>query len=80
MEINQKVVKSLLRIVILCGKQGLALRGHRDDRIDWQSVDRSNDGNFVKLVCFRAETDTVLSKYLARAPSSRSDCGTFFED
>ena len=36
METNQMVIKSLLRIVILCGKQGLALRGHRDDRVDWQ--------------------------------------------
>ena len=34
METNQKVIESLLRITILCVKQGLALRGHRDDRID----------------------------------------------
>ena len=33
-ETNQKVIESLLRIVILCGKQGLAIRGHRDDQID----------------------------------------------
>ena len=32
---NQKVVQSLLKIVILSGKQGLALRGHRNDHIDW---------------------------------------------
>ena len=47
MEANQKVIESLLRIVILCGKQGLPLRGHRDDRIDWQSEERLNEGNFV---------------------------------
>lgn len=29
METNQKVIESLLKIVILCGKQGIAL-GHRD--------------------------------------------------
>lgn len=33
---NQKVVESLLRIVMLCGKQGIALRGHRDDHILWR--------------------------------------------
>ncbi len=33
-ETNQKVIESLLRIMILCGKQGLSLRGHRDDRTD----------------------------------------------
>ena len=30
MESNQKVIESLLKIVMLCSKQGLALRGHRD--------------------------------------------------
>ena len=70
METNEKVIESLLRIVILCGKQGLALRGHRDDRIDWQSVERSNEGNFVQLVRFRAETDRILSAYLSKAPKN----------
>ncbi len=32
METNEKVIMSLVKIVILCGKQGLALRGHRDDQ------------------------------------------------
>ena len=53
METNQKVVESLLKIVMLCGKQGLALRGHRDDAIDWEDEERSsNDGNFIQLVRF----------------------------
>ena len=32
-ETNQRVIESLLKIVILCGKQGLALRGHLNDGI-----------------------------------------------
>ena len=70
METNQKVIESLLRIIILCGKQGLALRDHRDDGIDWQSEEISNEGNFIQLVRFRAETDTILSDYLLRAPKN----------
>ena len=27
---NKQVVESLLKVVLLCGKQGLALRGHRE--------------------------------------------------
>ena len=55
MEKNQKVIEFLLKIVILCGKQGLVLRGHRDDRIDWNAKDELlNEGNFVQLVHFRA--------------------------
>ena len=70
METNQKVLESLLKIVLLCGKQGLALRGHRDDQISWTEDDNahSNEGNFVELVRFRAETDPVLAQHLAKSP------------
>ena len=70
MENNQKVVESLLKIVLLCGKQGLALRGHRDDRIIWSDIsdEHSNEGNFVELVRFRAETDPILAQHLINSP------------
>lgn len=71
-ENNQKVIESLLKIVILCGKQGLALRGHRDDKINWDGADSedkySNEGNFIELVRFRAETDPILHNHLSSAP------------
>ena len=34
MESNGNVIESLLKIVMLCGKQGLSVRGHCDDVID----------------------------------------------
>ena len=62
METNQKVLESLIKIILLCGKQGLALRGHRDDNISWTEDDEahSNEGDFVELVRFRAETTPFL--------------------
>lgn len=71
MEDNQTVVKSLLKVVMLCGKQGLAFRGHRDDKIDWLSLHddlHQNEGNFIELVRFRAETDEALRRHLELAP------------
>ena len=70
MEANQKVLGSLIKIVLLCGKQGLALRGHHDDKVSWTGDDdsHSNEGNFVELVRFRAETDPVLAQHLANSP------------
>lgn len=69
MEDNLAVVESLLSIVMLCGKQGLPLRGHRDDCIAWDSEeDTVNQGNFLELVRFRAETDEVLRKHLTNSP------------
>lgn len=32
---NQKVIESLLKVIMVCGKQGIGLCGHSDDRIVW---------------------------------------------
>ena len=65
----EKNIESLLKIVLLCGKHGLPLHGHRDDCIGFQhgSAD-SNQGNFIELVHFRAETDEVLANHLKMHP------------
>ena len=54
MENNKKVLESLFKIVMLCGRQELALRGYRDDQIDWIEEEQgtNNRGNFIELVCF----------------------------
>ena len=38
-ECDQKVIESLVKIVISCGKQGLAYHGHRDDQIDFSGIE-----------------------------------------
>ena len=74
MESNQKVVESLLKIALLCGKQGLAFRGHRDDKnlSVWSDIgdEHPNEGNFVELVWFRAETDPILAQHLVNSPQN----------
>jgi len=37
-ERNRHVIASLFKVVVLCGKQGIALRGHRDDNINWDNT------------------------------------------
>ena len=59
---NQHVIESLFRVVILCGKQGLAFKGHHDDRVDWKEESVLNEGKFIQLVRFRAETDSHLAQ------------------
>ena len=66
---NLKVIESLFKVAILCGKQGLAMRGHRDDRVQWEDECESlNEGNFIQLVRFCAETDEVLADHLSNCP------------
>ncbi len=69
MDSNVKVIESLFKVAILCGKQGLAMRSHRDDRVLWEDeCEGGNEGNFIQLVRFRAETDKVLAHHLSKCP------------
>ena len=70
---NRQVIASLFEIVLLCGRQGLPLRGHRDDEwskgdADCLSDNDANLGNFIELVKFSALTDQLLSEHLKSAP------------
>ncbi len=51
--LNTKKVKCTAKVVILCGRQGITLRGHRDDMTDLESQPDSNHGNFWALIEFR---------------------------
>ena len=66
-------MESLLQVIMVCGKQVLVLRAHRDDHIDLvkeKEQKAGNSGNFIELVSFRAKTDNVLQIYFASAPKN----------
>ena len=61
----------LVGVAILCGKQGLAMRGHRDDKVHWDDEGEGpNEGNFVQFIRFRAVTDKVLADQLSKGPKN----------
>lgn len=68
MENRQRLVP-ILKTIILCGRLGIALRGHRDDGvIDPQSAIRGQEGNFRALLAFRVDSgDEVLKTHLSTA-------------
>lgn len=58
---NREVLKSIIATVELCGRQGIALRGHRDDEKHLEDPD-NNPGNFQTLLKFRCDAgDTTLA-------------------
>lgn len=63
---NQAVLVSVAKCLELCARQGIALRGHRDD----STSTALNQGNFRALVTFRSETDAVLADHLQNAPKN----------
>ena len=63
---NKQKLKSIVETIILCGRQGIALRGHRNDWKHIKEVPHANPGNFIALLQFRAASgDQILADHLA---------------
>ena len=62
---NRAKLRSIVKTVLLCGRQNISLRGHRDSSLD---VEKNPHGNFWALLDFRISAgDTVLRDHLAKA-------------
>ncbi|XP_050547099.1 52 kDa repressor of the inhibitor of the protein kinase-like [Daktulosphaira vitifoliae] len=66
---NRKNITPIIQTVILCGKQNIPLRGHRDSGkiIVEQENDRliqENQGNFREILRYRAQGDKHLKSFL----------------
>ena len=62
---NRLKLRSIAETVIFCGRQGLAFRGHHDDRPSVEENPNNNHGNFLGLLKFRVQAgDKVLSNHL----------------
>ena len=67
---NRKKLESIMNTIILCGRQNIPLRGHRDSATDIERdvAGIANHGNFVALLNFRIESgDTVIREHLSTA-------------
>jgi len=64
---NRHVLKSIIEMVILCARQNIPLRGHRDSgRITSDEDTDINEGNFRALLRFRVRSgDDVLRRHLS---------------
>ena len=67
---NKHILPSIVEAVMLCAKQQIALRGHRDDRIDFSEPAASNEGNFLALIRLLAEHDDHLKEHLVNGPKN----------
>ena len=65
---NRKKLQSIIETIILCGRQNIPLRGHRDAGTDLERACEGH-GNFWALLQFRISSgDTLLREHLATAP------------
>lgn len=63
-ERNLHILNSIVETVLLCARQTIALRGHRDDL----SGDSANKGNFLAILTLLARHDPLLKRHLEEAP------------
>ena len=62
---NRAKLKCIVETIVLCGRQGLALRGHRDDQEFQETDPLQNHGNFLALLRFRVQSgDQILENHL----------------
>ena len=65
---NCQKLTSIAETILFCGRQGFALKGHRDDGTSIDLDDTVNHGNFLALLRFRVQAgDKVLGKHLETA-------------
>lgn len=63
---NTEILKQIAMAVEFIGKQELAFKGHRDDKVDFTNEDM-NQGNFIATLQLMAKEKSVLQKHLSSA-------------
>lgn len=66
-ERNSKIVKWIIKVTLLCGKQCIPLRGHRENVNNFTQ----NSGNFLAILRLLSETNDELKEHL-RCPVARN--------
>lgn len=64
---NKTALGSIIECIIYLGRQGIALRGHRDTST---ADPDTNKGNLQELIQFRAKTDDSLRSFMKSCPKN----------
>lgn len=68
---NRSQFTPIIKTILFCGKQGLALSGHRENTNSLGADDELNDGNFRALLRFRIDSgDVTLEEHLRSGPKN----------
>ncbi|KAF0749022.1 52 kDa repressor of the inhibitor of the protein kinase-like [Aphis craccivora] len=62
---NRINILPVIEVIILCGHQEFAIRGHRDfGKINIKTIQTTNEGNFRELLQYRASGNLKLKTFL----------------
>ena len=61
---NKHLLGAIVDAVLLCAKQGLPLRGHRDTKVNDVDEGTGNRGNFLAIIDLIAKYDPIVKEHL----------------
>uniref|UniRef100_UPI00358F763F 52 kDa repressor of the inhibitor of the protein kinase-like n=1 Tax=Myxine glutinosa TaxID=7769 RepID=UPI00358F763F len=67
---NEQILPYIVDVVMLCATQQIALRGHRDDKVDFAQAPVANEGNFIAIIRLLAESNPALKEHLISGPKN----------
>ena len=67
---NRAILPHIVDAVLLCTKQQIALRRHRDDQVQFAEPPTSNEGNFIAILRLLAESNPQLKEHLISGPEN----------
>lgn len=71
-KMNRKILSSVIETIIVCGRQEISLRGHRDSGVILLNTPHENDGNFRSLLRYRMNGgDEMLIEHLKKTKTRR---------
>lgn len=66
--VNRQKLYSIIETIVLCGRQNISLRGHRDTFHEVEHAPNAQHGNFWALLQFRMQAgDVILKDHLAQS-------------
>ena len=69
-EENRKILKPIVGAIVLCGRQNIPLRGHRDDSSNYLSSE-VNCGNFIEILKYGAQcAGKTLEEFFGSTPKN----------
>ena len=61
---NKHILEAIVDAVLLCAKEGLTLRGHRDTKVNDMDESTENRGNFLEILELIAKYDPIVKEHL----------------
>ena len=71
---NRHYLGCVIKTVLMCAKQGTALRGHRETAAATESDPGCNRGNFLSFLELVSEYDPIIQSRLASGPANAKYC------